>query len=92
MLQQVDSAAAVAVAGAAGTAEGDAAGSSNVDSSNSNSSKLKKPLKQLMTGMHQILLSDAVLSDATHAIFGPQQQQREFYLETRTATTASPQF
>ncbi|CDJ30442.1 ACR261Cp, related, related [Eimeria mitis] len=60
--------------------------SSISSSSSSNSSKLKKPLKQLVNGVQQLLLSDTVLSDATHAVFGPQQQQREFNLETRSTT------
>ncbi|KAL8429898.1 hypothetical protein Efla_004712 [Eimeria flavescens] len=59
-------------------------------SSSSSSSNLKKPLKKLMSGVQHLLLSDAVLTDATHAVFGSQQQQREFCLETRSQP-ASPQ-
>ncbi|CDJ56564.1 hypothetical protein, conserved [Eimeria maxima] len=58
-------------------------GSNSPSSSSSRKNKLKKPLKQLVNGVQQLLLSDAVLSDATHAVFG-QQQQREFNLETRS--------
>ncbi|XP_026192485.1 protein LAZ1 [Cyclospora cayetanensis] len=54
-----------------------------------NGSVLKKPLHQLITSVHQLLMSDAVLSDATHAVFGPQQQQREFHLEPRSSTGIS---
>ncbi|KAL8449655.1 hypothetical protein Emed_002910 [Eimeria media] len=65
-------------------------GSTTDSSSSSSSSKLKKPLKQLMSGVQQLLLSDAVLTDATHAVFGSQQQQREFRLEARPAAAVPP--
>ncbi|KAL8274894.1 hypothetical protein Esti_001183 [Eimeria stiedai] len=57
----------------------------------SSSSNIKKPLKKLMSGVQQLLLSDAVLTDATHAVFGSQQQQREFRLEARPAAAVPPQ-
>ncbi|CDJ43434.1 hypothetical protein ETH_00031090 [Eimeria tenella] len=91
MLLQRSDAAAAAAHGATGNAAHPLSGddSSRSNNSSSNSNKLKKPLKQLVSGVQQLLLSDAVLSDATHAVFGPKQQQREFSLETRSATAAA---
>ncbi|CDJ50157.1 hypothetical protein, conserved [Eimeria brunetti] len=101
LLRQGDhrAASAAAAAAAAGVrtatygAEGrthddEPSGSSSNCSSSSSSSKLKKPLQQLASKVQQLLLSDTVLSDATHAVFGPQQQQREFNLETRSPAAA----
>ncbi|PFH37386.1 hypothetical protein BESB_038440 [Besnoitia besnoiti] len=45
--------------------------------------KLKKPLKQFVKGVRDLLVADDILCDATDALFGRSQARREYLLEER---------